>query len=75
MRIQTLGHVDRRATGTRRADDAKQRVVVALADRVELVIVAAGAGDGQAQERLAEDVDGSSVNRTFSSNASVGANP
>ena len=36
---------------------AGQGVVVLRGDRVELVVVAAGAGDGQAQEGLGEDVD------------------
>ena len=34
-----------------------ERVIVFGRDRVEFMIVAAGAGDRQAEERLAEDVD------------------
>ena len=45
----------RRLHGAR--EDAVQAVVVGGGDRVELVVVAAGARDGQAEERLAQDVE------------------
>ena len=38
-------------------DETRQRVIILAADGVELVVVAAGAGDGQAEERLGEDID------------------
>ena len=38
-------------------EDAEQRVEILLADRIELVIVAAGAGNGQPLKRLGENVD------------------
>ena len=41
----------------RALQESGQGVIVFVADRVELVIVAAGAGDRQAEERLAKDVD------------------
>ena len=41
----------------RAQDEPGQRVVVLASDGVELVVVAAGAGHGQAKERLGEDVD------------------
>ena len=41
----------------RTQDESGQRVIILAADGVELVVVAAGAGDGQAQERLGEDID------------------
>ena len=40
-----------------RGEDAVQRVVVGGRDRVELMVVATGAGDGQAQETLRGGVD------------------
>ena len=57
MRVSALFRVDRldpRATVHHRAVEG---VEVRLADRVELVVVAAGAGDGHPQERLGDDVD------------------
>ena len=41
----------------RAVEDAGQRVVVGLRDRIELVVVAAGTAERQAQERLADRVD------------------
>ena len=38
-------------------EEAREGVVVSRGDRVELVVVAPGAADGQAQEGLGEDVD------------------
>ena len=38
-------------------EDAVEGVIIPGGDRVELVVVAAGAGQGQAEERLAQDVD------------------
>jgi len=52
--LHGVGVVDARAT---RREHAVQRVVVGLADRVELVVVAARAGDRLAEEGLAEHVD------------------
>ena len=40
----------RARAGLRAAEDAGERVVIALGDRVHLVVVAAGAGDRQAEE-------------------------
>ena len=45
------------AVVARTREHAEQRVVVLRGDRVELVVVAAGAGERQAEERLAEHVD------------------
>ena len=45
-----------RWVGARAVEGAEQRVVVLLADRVELVVVAPGARDGQAHERLRHHV-------------------
>ena len=47
--------VDERVDGG--GEDAVQGVVVGGGDRVELVVVAAGAGDGQAEEALGRRVD------------------
>ena len=52
--LHGVGVVDARAT---RREHAVERVVVGLADRVELVVVAARAGDRLAEEGLAEHVD------------------
>ena len=41
----------------RAAEEPRQRVIVAGADRVEFVVVAAGTGDAQTKERLAQHVD------------------
>ena len=41
----------------RAGEDAVERVVVLGGDRVELVVVAAGAGDRQAEQAAADDVD------------------
>ena len=41
----------------RTAEDAVERVVVVGRDRVELVVVAAGAGDRQAHQAAGDDVD------------------
>ena len=38
-------------------EDAVERVVIARGDRIEFVIVAAGAGDGEAEEAARDDVD------------------
>ena len=46
-----LGRLDRAG------EDAVERVVVFGRDRVELVVVAASAGDGQAQQAAGDDVD------------------
>src|SRR5215469_3154413 len=43
--------------GFRAAEDSSQRVVVLLRDGVELVIVAAGAAERQAEKRLAHGVN------------------
>ena len=49
---------DRRLVGLHRAgEDAIERIVVGCWNRIELVIVAARAGDGQPEERLRRDVD------------------
>ncbi len=52
-----LGGVDGDLRGTATREDAIERIVVALADGVEFVIVAARAGDGEAQEGFADYVD------------------
>ena len=41
----------------RTQDKPGQRVVVLAADGIELVVMAAGTGHGEAQERLGEDID------------------
>ena len=41
----------------RAGEDAVERVIVLGRDRVELVVVAAGAGDGQAEQAAGDDVD------------------
>ena len=51
------GRLDGAQHYLRAFEDAAERIVIGRRDRIELVIVAAGAGDGQAEERLAEDVD------------------
>ena len=57
-RIDVLHQAGQRAvTGLRALENARKRVIVALGDRVELVIVAARTGDGQAEKCLAGDVD------------------
>ena len=38
-------------------EDTRERIIVLLGDRIELVIVAAGAGNGQAQEASSQGVD------------------
>ncbi len=43
--------------GPGRGEDSVESVEVGLADRVELVVVATGAGNRQPQERLADDID------------------
>ena len=43
--------------GPRAREDARQRVVVGREDRIELVVVAPGAGDGQPEKRLGRRVD------------------
>jgi hypothetical protein len=55
--IEPLRHVAEFAERLRAAEDAGQRVVVALADRVELVVVAARTAERQAEERAADEVD------------------
>ena len=57
LRTRIVGIVNERLLIARAAQVAGQGVVVARRDGVELVVVAAGAGDGLAQERLAEHVD------------------
>ena len=47
----------RAVRGVGRHEDPGHRVVVALRDRVELVVVAAGAGNGGGQDPLAECID------------------
>ena len=57
-RVGVLDQAGQRAVaGLRALENARQGVIVALRDRVELVIVAAGTGDGQAEKCLAGDVD------------------
>ena len=41
----------------RAREDPRQCIVILLRDRVELVVMAAGAGDGQAEEAAAEGID------------------
>src|SRR5207302_8323079 len=55
-RVVVLDYADRAVARVRAAEDADERVVVALADRVELVIVAASAGHRQAEDRLERHV-------------------
>ena len=57
MGVPALFGVDRLDPGAAVHHRAVEGVEVRLADRVELVIVAAGAGDGHPQERLGDDVD------------------
>ena len=57
-RIDILDDARERAVaGLGTLEDAGEGVIVALADRVELVVVAARASDRQAEKRLARDVD------------------
>src|SRR6185369_4456444 len=51
------GRLDGAQHYLRAFEDAAQRIIISRRNRIELVIVAAGAGDGQAEECLAEDVD------------------
>ena len=55
--LGTLGRIDGNQGGAATGQDAVEGVKVALADGVELVVVAAGAGDRQAEEAFGEDVD------------------
>ena len=49
--------LDRPRDHARAEEDAGQRVVIVGGDRIELVIVAAGTGEGEAEEGPADDVD------------------
>ena len=51
------GAIDERLLVPRADQVAGQGVIILGGDRVEFVIVAAGAGERQAQKRLREDVD------------------
>ena len=57
VRVQPLGRIDGDLGRTRRCEDAVEGGEVGLADGVELVVVATGAGDGEAEESLRDDVD------------------
>ena len=54
---EEFGRVDGDLRGAAAGEDAVERVVIALADGIELVIVTAGAGECEALEGFAEDVD------------------
>ena len=56
-RLVALDDADRAVARLGAAEDAGQGVVVLLRDRVELVVVAAGAGDREPEERLRRRVD------------------
>ena len=49
--------IEHRLLTARALQIAAERVVIRLADRIKLVIVASRAGDRQAKKRLAENVD------------------
>ncbi len=55
LAIALVGHGSVERLGT--AEDAGEGVVIALADGIELVVVAAGAGDGHAEDGAAGDID------------------
>ena len=59
VRIRGVRWRDHRLVGRfdRAGEDAVQRVVVGGRNRIELVIVAARAGDRQPEERLRRDID------------------
>ena len=54
--IRSLGRVDRPAAFVVVVQEGEQPVVVLLRDRIELVVVALGALDGQAEDALADGV-------------------
>ena len=56
----------------RAAEESGQGVIVVAGDRVELVVVAAGAGDGQAQNVLEITSIWLSIRRISSSRTSTG---
>ena len=56
-RFSTVGKLRKLGRLDRAGEDAVERVVVVGRDRVELVVVTAGAGDGQAQQPATDDVD------------------
>ena len=57
VQAQRRRRIRRPHRGTRPVQRAEQRVVVALADRIELVVVATRARDRQALESLRNDID------------------
>ena len=64
LRSRQERHADQRRVSLHRPgnrasaqENPGQRVVIVGGDRIELVIVAAGAGEGEAEERAADDVD------------------
>ena len=57
MQLQGTRGIDGPHGRSGTVQDAEERVVVLLADRVELVVVAASAGNGEPKEGLGEHVD------------------
>ena len=57
VQVEQGGGVDGHLAGARGGEDAVEGREVGLADRVELVVVAAGAGDREPEEGLADHVD------------------
>ena len=57
VEVQDRWRVNGDLGGASGGEDAEERVVVLLRDGIELVIVATGAGDGEALESFGKDVD------------------
>jgi hypothetical protein len=70
--LENGGGKERTLRGTGTGENAEKSVVVPLADGVELVFVAPGAGDGQPKRGLGDDVDLVVRDLTSSSRASTG---